>query len=63
MKKKIIRAANRIANLESQLALGKDVQKIEEKIQNIADSLSLEEMLEIDEYIMNKKLLKSDEHI
>lgn len=56
--KKLIKIANDIAELERKMALGKDVKSCESKIQKIADSLSIEEMLMIDDYIMEKKLIK-----
>ncbi len=57
MKKKLIRAANKIVELENKLALGKDVEGLEEEIEKIMESFSPEEMAEIDEYIMGKQLL------
>lgn len=59
MKKKLIRAANKIAQWEQQIALGRDVERAEEEIQKIAESLSIEEMLEIDNYISNKNILRN----
>lgn len=49
--------ANKIANLERECSLGNNVQENMKKIQDVTDSLSLEEILQIDEYITKKKLL------
>ena len=48
---------NKIVNLERECSLGNNVQENMKKIQDITDSLSLEEILQIDEYITRKKLL------
>ena len=56
--KKLIKIANEIAELEKKIASGKDVQSCESKIQKISDSLSYEEMMIIDEYVMEKLLGK-----
>jgi TATA-box binding protein (TBP) (component of TFIID and TFIIIB) len=55
--KRIKNIANKIANLEKEILLGKSVQENQQKIENIVSTLSLEDMLEIDEYILKKKLL------
>ena len=55
--KRIKILANKIAQIEEQIALGNNVQENQNKIQNITDSLTLEEILQIDEYITRKKLL------
>ena len=49
--------ANKIAQIEEQIALGNNVQENQNKIQSITDSLTLEEILQVDEYITRKKLL------
>lgn len=51
----IKRKAKKIIELENQIQLGKDVQNAENEIQNIMCSLSIEDMLEIDDYIITKK--------
>ena len=56
-KKRIKRLAEKIVQLEKQARDGKNEQEVMSKIQNITDSLSIEDMLEIDEYIFTKKLL------
>lgn len=56
-KKRIKRLAEKIVQLEKQAHEGKNEQEVMSKIQNITDSLSIEDMLEIDEYIFTKKLL------
>ena len=56
-KKRIKRLAEKIVQLEKQAREGKNEQEVISKIQNITDSLSIEDMLEIDEYIFTKKLL------
>lgn len=55
--KRIKILANKIAQIEEQIALGNNVQENQNKIQNITDSLTLEEILQVDEYITRKKLL------
>lgn len=55
--KRIKILANKIAQIEEQIALGNNVQENQNKIQNITDSLTLEEILQVDEYIARKKLL------
>lgn len=52
--KRIVRLANQIAKLEEEIILGRNVQINSDKIQSICASLSLEDMLEIDEYIATK---------
>lgn len=44
--------AHKIAELEKEMQLGKNVKKNEHKIENIMCSLSLEELLLIDDYIL-----------
>ena len=55
--KRIKILANKIVQIEEQIALGNNVQENQNKIQNIIDSLTLEEILQVDEYITRKKLL------
>lgn len=55
--KRIKILANKIVQIEEQIALGNNVQENQNKIQNITDSLTLEEILQVDEYITRKKLL------
>jgi TATA-box binding protein (TBP) (component of TFIID and TFIIIB) len=55
--KRIKNIANKIANLEKEMLLGKNIQENQQKIENIVSTLSFEDMLEIDEYILKKKLL------
>ena len=56
-KKEKRKIAEKIVKLENQLNLDKDCQSAMEEIQKIVNTLSLEDMLEIDEYITVKKLL------
>lgn len=55
--KRIKRIAQKIVNLEKELQLGKNVKENQQKIEDIMSSLSVEDMLQIDEYITKKKLL------
>lgn len=55
--KRIKILANKIVQIEEQIALGNNVQENQNKIQSITDSLTLEEILQVDEYITRKKLL------
>ena len=50
--------AQRIRNLEELIRLGKNVKSNQDEIQKIMNTLSIEDMLEIDEYIMSKTLTK-----
>ena len=50
--------AQRIRNLEELIRLGKNVKSNQDEIQKIMNILSIEDMLEIDEYIMSKTLTK-----
>lgn len=58
-KKRKIRLAKRILEneniIEGQGGLGKSVQSAEAEIENIIESLSFKDFLELDEYIMSKK--------
>ena len=56
-KKEKRKIAEKIVKLENQLNLDKNCQSAMEEIQKIVNTLSLEDMLEIDEYITVKKLL------
>ena len=58
-KEYIARKAKKIAEIEKQMHLGKDVQTAQKEIQDIMCTLSIEDMLEIDEYIIKNNLLKS----
>jgi len=49
--------ALQIVEAEKEMSLGKCVQENEQKIQNIILTLSLEDMLIIDEYIISQNLL------
>lgn len=55
--KRIKILANKIVQIEEQIALGNNVKENQNKIQSITDSLTLEEILQVDEYITRKKLL------
>lgn len=56
--KKIRILAKKITDLENEMRLGKNIKENENKIYNIMSSLSLEDMLLLDEYIRRKKLIK-----
>lgn len=49
--------AKKIAKLEQEMTEGKNVQENKDKIENIMCSLKLEDIIYIDSYIMEKKLL------
>ncbi len=53
--KEIKRIAKKIIALEKELKLGKNVKSNEQKIEEIMKSLSLEEMLELDQIICQKE--------
>lgn len=52
MKRKLIKIADKIITLEEKIERGENVVENMEAIEKIASSLSTEEMLEIDSYIM-----------
>ena len=49
--------AEKVAKAEKERRLGKNVQENEKKIEDISESLTLEEILAIDDYICRKNLL------
>ncbi|MCC8068677.1 MAG: hypothetical protein LIO71_02800 [Ruminococcus sp.] len=49
--------SEKIVALEKEMRLGKNVQENQDKIENIMSTLSIEEMLQIDDYITKKKML------
>lgn len=49
--------AQKIVKAEKELCLGKNVQENQQKIEKIMSSLSFEDVLLLDDYIQNKKLL------
>lgn len=53
--KRIKILSQKIVNLENKIQLGNNVKENEDKINNIMSTLSLEDLLEIDEYITKKK--------
>ena len=55
--KKLKELAEQISKLEKECQLGNNIQENMNKIEQLIQSLSLEEMLEIDTYIMNEKFL------
>ena len=55
--KKIKQLAEQIFILEKECQLGNNVQKNMNKIEQLTQTLSLDEMLEVDTYIMEKKFL------
>lgn len=55
--KKIMRLAKKIASLEKKLYSGVNAEQVAEEIEEISRSLSVEEMILVDEYITEKKLL------
>lgn len=55
----IARKAKQIAEIEKEMRLDKNVEIAQKKIEEIMCTLSLEDMLEIDEYIIKNKLLNS----
>ena len=55
--KKIARLAKRIASLEKKLYSGVNTEEVAAEIEEITRSLSVEEMIKVDEYIIEKKLL------
>ena len=56
-KKDLKKIAKQIADLEKEIRLGKDVKSAEHQIEVLMCSLSLEDMLELDEYILKNNFL------
>lgn len=57
MEKKIKILAEKIVKLEKEKSLGKSEKEIMNEIESIINTLSFDEMIEIDNYIISKKLL------
>lgn len=49
--------AQKIVEAEKEILLGKNVQKNQQKIENIVSSLSFEDMMIMDEFIYEKNIL------
>ena len=63
MKRKEKRTLMRkIVKLEEKLKLDKNNQSIQDQIQEIMSALSLEEMLELDDYIMSKNVVDKNKN-
>ena len=56
--KKIKKIANELAKLEQDMMAGKNAESCEIKMQELAKSLSLEDMVAIDNYIVSHQLVK-----
>ena len=52
----------KIVKLEEKLKLDKNNQSIQNQIQEIMSALSLEEMLELDDYIMSKNVVDKNKN-
>lgn len=59
LKKKIAPTARRIAYLENQISQGIDKEQNEAEISSIIDSLTILEMLALEDYVMSKGLLNN----
>lgn len=58
-RKNIIKLAEKIMKYEEEIRLGKNVQANKDKIENIIMSLTnIEDVLELDEYVMSKLIKK-----
>ena len=55
--KRLKKIAKQIYNLEQEYQLGKNIQENMNKIEQLIQTLSIEEMFIIDEYIINKNFL------
>lgn len=56
--KRIIRLANKIAELENEIRQGKNVEAAQNELDKITAQLSFEDMMEIDERILSKHKIK-----
>lgn len=54
MKKKLVKVANQIIDLETKLQVGENMQENLEKLEKLVSSLSENNMYEIDEYLLTK---------
>lgn len=63
MKKKLIKIAHQIVELEKKFFNGGGVQDFNNQMELITSKLSLEDMLLIDEYITSHNLLDENQHI
>lgn len=60
MKKKLLKVANQIIALEEKLQAGENMNENFEKMEKLTSSLSLEELLEVNEYLESKLGIKID---
>lgn len=63
MKKKLIKIAQQIVELEKKFFNGGGVQDFSAQMELITNKLSLEDMLLIDDYITSHNLLDEDKHM
>ena len=54
MKKKLVKVANQILELEKKLQAGDNMSENFEKLEKITESLSLEELIEVNAYLEEK---------
>lgn len=54
MKKKLVKVANQIIELEKKLQAGDNMSENFEKLEKITESLSLEELIEVNTYLEEK---------
>jgi hypothetical protein len=54
MKKKLVKVANQIIELEKKLQAGDNMSENFEKLEKITESLSLEELIEVNAYLEQK---------
>jgi hypothetical protein len=59
MKKKLIKAALRIVEIEKKLMAGENISTFAAEFDEITKKLSIEDMLEIDAYILENNLLEN----
>lgn len=60
MKKKLVKIANQILDLEEKLQAGENMNENLEKMEKLTNSLSFEELLEVNSFLESKLGIKID---
>ena len=63
MKKKLIKAALRIVEIEKEIMAGKNITTFAAEFDRITEKLSVKDMLEIDAYILENNLLNKENQL
>ena len=60
MKKKLVKIANQILDIEKKLQAGENMNENFEKLENLTNSLSVEELWEVNDYLEEQLGIKID---